>query len=270
VVPKGHDALANCAKALKRHLGDLQPHHLTKERIRFYRRQRAVEGYEVGREGERRRKPVKDGTILKELVTLRTALRFAKNTKWITEEPHIEVPSQPAPRDRWLTREEAQKLVAGAKLPHVRLFLATALYTAARPSAVLELTWDRVDLQAGRIDLGAGTGNKRRAVVPIAPPLLPILQEARQMATCPYVVEYGGKPVASIKKGVHEAARRAGLAGVSPGVLRHTAATWMAMAGISIDEIAQALGHTNPRITRRVYAKYQPDYLKGAMAALAG
>jgi hypothetical protein len=40
VVPRGYETLETNLKALKRHLGDLEPDHLTKERIRFYRRQR--------------------------------------------------------------------------------------------------------------------------------------------------------------------------------------------------------------------------------------
>jgi hypothetical protein len=86
-------------KALRRRLGDLEPEHLTKERIRFYRRQRKVEGHEVGPADKRRKKPIQDGTILRELVTLRAALRWAKTERWISEVPYIEVPSQPLPRD---------------------------------------------------------------------------------------------------------------------------------------------------------------------------
>ncbi len=186
--------MENASKALKRHLGDLVPDHLTKERVRFYRRRRAIEGYEVGPAAARRRKLVKDGTILRELVTLRAALKWAQHEKWITEVPYIEVPSQPPPRDRWLTRHEADRLIASAEAPHVRLFLSVCLWTAARPGAVLDLTWDRVDLRAGRIDLGAAPGAKGPAIVPISPKLLPLLQEARKMATCPYVIERGGKP----------------------------------------------------------------------------
>jgi hypothetical protein len=84
-VVRGYATLENCTKSLKRHLGDLQPDHLTKERVRFYRRRRAIEGYEVGPAKARRRKPVKDGTILRELVTLRAALKWAQHEKWITE-----------------------------------------------------------------------------------------------------------------------------------------------------------------------------------------
>ena len=266
----GIATLENCLKSLKRHLGDLQPEHLTKERIRFYRRRRAVEGYEVGPAAARRRKTVKDGTILRELVTLRAALKWALQSKWISDLPHIETPPQPPPRDRWLTRDEADRLIEAAEAPHVRLFLSVCLWTAARPGAVLELTWDRVDLSAGRIDLGDAPGGKGRAIVPIGAKLRPLLLEARETATCAFVIEHGSKPVGSVKTGTRAAARRARLPGVTPHVLRHTAATWMAMAGVPIEQIARVLGHTDPRLTLRVYAKHSPDYLRNAVDAITG
>ena len=238
--------------------------------MRFYRRRRAIEGYEVGPANARRRKPVKDGTILRELVTLRAALKWAQHEKWITEIPYIEVPSAPPPRDRWLTRHEADRLIEAAEAPHVKLFLSICLWTAARPGSVLEITWDRIDFQRNRIDLGAAPGGKGRAVVPISPKLLPLLQEARKGATCPYVIEHGSKAVKSVKTGTRAAARRAHLPGVTPHVLRHTAATWMAMAAVPLDQISRLLGHTDPRITIRVYAKHSPDYLKNAIDALTG
>jgi integrase len=270
VVPAGYVTLQTNAKALKRHLGDLQPDHLTKERIRFYRRRRAAEGYEVGSPDNRRTKPVQDGTILRELVTLRAALRFAKTEKWIKEVPFIEVPSQPKPRDRWLTRDEADRLLSESQALHVRTFLAVCLYSAARSTAVLELTWDRVDPVAGVIDFGTVAGGKGRAIVPIADSLRPYLLKAQSAATCRFVVEHGSKRVGSVKTGVRAAARRAKLTGVSPHVLRHTAATWMAMAGVPIEQIARMLGHSDPRVTWRTYAKYAPDYLRAAVAALSG
>ena len=151
----------------------------------------------------------------------------------------------------------------------MKAFLAICLYTAARAGAVLELTWDRIDLAAGLIDLGRAAGGKGRAIVPIGGRLLPILTEARAGATCAYVIEHGGKPVASVKTGTRAAARRAGLPGVTPHVLRHTAATWMAMAGVPMVEIARLLGHRNSRITERVYSKHSPDYLRRAVDALS-
>jgi integrase len=264
-----YETLEVAAKALRRHLGDLQPEHLTKERARFYARQRRAEGHIVGPAAARRKKPTRDGTIIRELVTLRAALKWALAERWISQVPHIETPRQPAPRARWLTREEAGRLLASAKAPHVKLLLAICLYTAARAGAVLALTWDQVDLDAGRIDLGQMPGGKGRAVVPIAADLRPMLEEARAAATCGHVIEHAGGSVASVKTGTRAAAQRAGLPGVTPHILRHTAATWMAMAGVPMIEIARLLGHADSRTTERVYAKHTPDYLRRAVDALS-
>ena len=43
-----------CVKALTRHLGELQPDHVTKERARFYRARRRAEGHWVGPAGAKR------------------------------------------------------------------------------------------------------------------------------------------------------------------------------------------------------------------------
>ncbi len=260
--------LEACAKSLRRHLGELQPDHLTTERSKFYAKRRRAEGYMVGPPQARRKKPVSDGTILRELLTLRAALKWAVEEKWIKDRPKIVVPRQPAPRDRWLTREEANRLIA-TSTGHVHLFIALALYTGARAGALLELTWDRVDLVNERIDLGRGTGNKRRARLPISAPLLPILREARSWAISPFVVSVGAKPVASIKTGFRAACRRAGLAGVTPHSLRHTAATWMVQGGRSFEEVAMFLGN-RAEVIERVYGHHSPDFLKAAAAALAG
>ena len=266
-----YERLEMAAKPLCRHLGDLQPDHLTKERIRFYRARRQGEGHLVGPADARRKKTIGDGTLIRELGMLRAALQWAKGEKWISGDlPHIEMPEQPPPRDRWLTRDEADRLLTCAKTFHVRVFLSLCLYTASRGGAIRELTWDRVDFDGGLIDLGHASGGKSRAVGPMADKLQAVLMEARQAATSPYVVEYAGQPVASLKTATRGAAKRAGLPGVTPHVLRHTAATWMAMAKVPMDEIGRLLGHRDVRTTWRIYAKYSPDYLRGAIEALSG
>jgi integrase len=263
-------SLQSSAKALNKHLGDLAPEHLTKERVRFYRARRKAEGQMVGPADARRRKPSSDGTIIHDFHILKAALRWAKNHRWITDVPWIEMPKEPAPRDRWLTREEADRLLDASPSLHVRTFLALCIYTGARSGAIRELTWDRVDLAAGRIDLGMITGGKGRAVIPLADALRPYLAKAREAATCSFVVEYAGRPVGSLKTATRAAATRAGLAGVTPHVLRHTAATWMMQAGVPIEQVARMLGHRDVRITWNTYAKHSPDYLMDAVKALSG
>ncbi|HET8971861.1 MAG TPA: tyrosine-type recombinase/integrase [Pseudolabrys sp.] len=63
-------------------------------------------------------------------------------------------------------------------------------------------------------------------------------------------------------------AKRAGVGHVSPHMLRHSAAVHMAEAGISMEEIAQFLGHDDVNTTRRVYTRFSPNFLKEAAAVL--
>jgi integrase len=42
----------------------------------------------------------------------------------------------------------------------------------------------------------------------------------------------------------------------------------MAEADVSMDKIAQMLGHTSPRLTFKVYARFSPSFMADAAAAL--
>jgi integrase len=144
----------------------------------------------------RRKQGISDGTIWTELTTLRTALAFAVKMGWPPKAPYIKVPQKPMPREHHLTRSEVDRLIACAETPHVKLFIRLALATAGRMSALLELTWVRVDLEARRIYLRnpeIAITAKGRATVPINDSLLEALQEAQRVAVSPYVIEWGGQ-----------------------------------------------------------------------------
>jgi integrase len=241
-------------KRLQPHFGQLRPVDITRQSCREY--------------AAMRRRRVKDGTIIKELATLRAALRWHDPNTPAT----IEMPRQPAPRDRYLTRDEYRALrEAAAPTPHCQLFIVVAYSTAGRAGAILELIWDRVNFTGeGIIRLATEDehGNKGRATVPMTTSCRLALQRAREAATTDYVIEFGGKPVRSVRKAFRAACARAGLVDVTPHVLRHTAAVHMAESGIPIPEIAQYLGHRDSRTTERIYARYSPDYLRRAARAL--
>ena len=232
--------------------GSLLPHQVTRDMCRRYAE---------GRSGS-------PGTVRRELATLRAGLRwFDPQTRAV-----FELPPPPPPRERHLSRDEYERLADAAhRTPHVYLFVILALATAARASALLELAWNRVDLERGITRLGIGTRLKGRATVPITDRARQALTEARECALTPFVIEYGGKRVLRIRKAFMRAVARAGLGpDVTPHTLRHSAAVWMAEAGTPMAEIAQYLGHSSPDITYRVYARFSPSYLRGAAAALEG
>ena len=214
----------------------------------------------------RRRIGRTNSTIRTELELLRACLRWHYGDK----APEISAPPPSKPRDRYLTKLERDKLLGAIETPHVKLFVTLALTTGARMSALLDLTWDRVDFAHGTIDLnpaGRGINNKRRTVVPMNGRARQELEAAYQGRLSDYVVEYAGKQVLSVKKAIASAARRSGVP-CSPHVFRHTAAVWMAEADVPMDKIAQFLGHTTTRVTYATYARFSPRYMADGAAAL--
>ena len=213
---------------------------------------------------------VGDATARYELMRLSTALGWAQKQRHIPTRPSIWLPPIPERKLRHLTRAEFDHFHDAMVAPHAKLYALIGLYTCARPGAILELTWDRVDFMRRQIDLnerGRVQTAKRRPVVPIADRLLTALQEAYEARTTIYVIERGGKAVANIKKAFQAASERSGVH-ATPYTLRHTGAVWAAEAGMSMAEIAQMLGHDDDCTTQKHYARYSPDYLMGVANAI--
>lgn len=221
---------------------------------------------------ERRGKGIKDGTISTELGHLRMVLRWAEKHSLIGRASPIERPTAPKRRDLHLTREQCRALIDAATMPHIKLFIVLALATGARNAALLELTWARCDFERGLIDLRDPTidrPHKGRAIVPMNRAARAVLVEAQPGALSDFVIEWSGAKIGSVKRGLKSSARAAGISEiVSPHLLRHSAAVHMAEAGIPIEEIAQYLGHEDINVTRRVYARFSPTYLRTAAAVL--
>lgn len=210
-------------------------------------------------------------TVRYELMQVSTALGWAhSNGNKIARRPQIWLPSAPEHKVRALDRSDFTKFFAAVKADHARTYVMLGLFTMARPSAILELTWDRVDFMRRRIDFTPPNHvrtAKRRTVIPIADELLPELQRAHAARTTEFVIERGGQPVACIKKAFQAASQRSDVH-ATPYTLRHTGAVWAAEAGISMDELAQFLGHDDARTTAKHYARYSPDYLSRVANAI--
>jgi integrase len=246
-------------KALGAMFGPLPPHLVTADLCRAYAAERISQGRSVG-------------TVWTELTRLRSALNWAQKRRTIDVAPYVWVPSKPAGKSRVLTPGELERLLAGAVMPHIRLFVILGIATAARTGALLDLTWDRVDLAAHTLDLRRAApvnplskaARKGRAVVWLNDWARAALAEAGAGRLTEHVIEWNGAPVRSIRKGFMEACRRAQIEGVTPHTLRHTAASWMASRDIDMERIAKFLGHSSPAVTRAVYAKPETASLAGA------
>ena len=228
-------------KALAPSFERMDPEHVTADECRLYAKRRVREG-------------VQAGTIWTELTRLRSALNWAAKRRLIGHPPpYVWVPSKPASRSRVLTDDEISRLVDACVMPHVRLFVIMALCTGARTAALLELTWDRIDFQAGTINLNrvepvnplVKQVLKGRAIVPMNATARAVLSQAHAESISDYVIEWNGDRIKKIRKGFEEACRRADLVGVTPHDLRRTVATKADEAGMDWTRVARLLGHSN-------------------------
>lgn len=228
-----------------------------------------------------RKRGKSDGTIRKELGTLRAALNHAYRYGRITRVPHFFMPARPEGRERWLTRSEAAALLQQAVRSrsdtrlYLPLFIVLALYTGARKEAILSLQWRQVDLDNRLIDFnpkGRKQTGKRRPKQPISDRLMTFLRLARRRGdSFGYVVHRDGmriKDIGDAKGGSFgRACIAAGLYDVSPHTLRHTCATWLAQSGVPLHKIAGWLGHSTAHVTER-YAHHSPEHLADVRRAV--
>lgn len=265
---------------IRAEFGNLAPEDITPSSIRAYIRERRLATKRRGGRGgvvvEGKGK-VGDRAISVELAYLRAGLKWAESEKWIPEAPFIKLPPGAGvnTRTRALTRAEVGKLMAATlhpdTAPHIRTFVMLALATAQRGIAVRDLLWKQVDFERNTIWFSktGGTNNKRRADVPMVPPLALHLRKIKDVARTKYVIEYRDKKVGDVKTGFAALVKRAGLEDVHIHDMRRTAATLALQGGRSFSEVAAMLKQ-NVEVTQAHYAHASPDYLLAVAMTILG
>ncbi|WP_408606021.1 tyrosine-type recombinase/integrase [Imhoffiella purpurea] len=236
----------------------------------------------------RRAAGIAPGTINKEVGLMSAATNWAKRElEWEISNPWAaRRQTEPAGRDRWLTREEAARLQEAAQTQHrmerypwLDDFIRLGLNTGMRPGEMLWLEWRRVDLEGAVITFeasGTKTGQKNGK-----PGKVPLNQEAQKVILArsrfkethcqgsPWVFcRKDGSRIESIKKGFAACVADAGLVNVHPHDLRRTFGSWLVQAGVGIERVSGLLRHGDVAITARVYAHLRPDDLASAAAVL--
>ncbi len=265
---KGAATLAANAAALARFWGDLTCDAVKGSTCRSYEKARA----KPRKDANGQVRVAGSATVRRELGVLQAALRHAKREGLLIYAPEVTLTEAGEPRDRWLTRSEVAALLKAAS-PHARRFILLSIYTGRRMSAVLELTWTRVDLETGRIRFraeGERETKKRRGSVRIPRQLLAHLRRWRRLSQADetHVVSFRGRPVSGIKTALRRAVERAGLdADVNRHALKHTAITWAVMRGLSVEAAAEYFD-TSPAMIRKHYWHHSPHHQAEGLAAM--
>lgn len=210
-------------------------------------------------------KILSDATIRKDLEILRAALNHDHSESRCSADFYVWMPEKPEPRERCLSRKEAADLLRAAKESpwYVWWFIFLSLHTAQREGAVLNLHWDRIDLERGKINWQYGKKtNKRRPKQPMTDEIKSLMRYLARYGNG-YALHRDGRPMQKIYRGVEAAYKRAGIEGASPHTLKHTAITWMLRDGADIWDVAGFTG-TSAKTIEGTYGHHCPNHLEGA------
>jgi integrase len=174
-------------------------------------------------------------------------------------------------RSRYLSQREIADLSAAlVKYPSQNAAdcLRFILLTGCRKAEAMTATWDQFDLERGVwTKPSAHTKQKKEHRVPLSALALALLRRIRAKAEegIPHVFpgRKRGEPIQQIRTAWEFVIDRAGLKDVRIHDLRHTYASILASAGVSLPLVGALLGHTQPATTAR-YAHLYDDPLREA------
>jgi integrase len=205
------------------------------------------------------------------------------------------LPDAPEARERWLTRDEAAKLIRAAwrqqshlngasfyTSRHIARFILVGLYTGSRAADICGAAI-LPSLNRGYVDLDRGIfkrkpddkreTSKRQPTTPLPPRLLAHMRRWKQRRISRHsVIEHHGKQIDRVRFGFEAAVERAGLATddkrlkITPHTLRHTAISWYLASGTDIELVAQFTG-VSVQTIRKVYRHALPGIFNPVLEA---
>lgn len=256
----------NIINTLRRLVGDEEPLTWDQDRVDRFAADRAAAGWA----------PTSTQRFVK---ALHAAFAFAARRKKLSRDQALNwsVSAPEVRREGILSRDSLAKIFKverrrrrqkETRLRWQELFLWISVYTAQRPSAIVELRWEQVDWNLRTINFiyGPSTGHKRRTVSPIAQALMPVLRRAykERNPAMPFVLGHSRRIVKDVLKSAATAA------GVDLGTgprritnysLRHTTASLLLREGVAPYPVAGLLGISVARLLK-TYAKHIPSHLQ--------
>ncbi len=190
-----------------------------------------------------------------------------KTWGWMEQTPMHRVPKPALPRGRvrYLSDGERERLLAACKeSTNEDLYLAVllALTTGGRQAETMGATWKQIDLQRATLQLEETKNGSRRALH-LTAPVLALLQERAKVRRIDSDLLFPSranprKPV-DLRQPWEQALKRAGIEDFHWHDLRHTFASYAAMNGATLPELAALLGHKTLAMVQR-YAHLSPAH----------
>jgi len=225
----------------------IKPSHI--EKILEQYATSSVHGYGSG-------KPKSNNTLLRMKSVLSGILIYAIDKKYIDKNPadKVRIKAQQNLIERFLSDDERDNLLNACKestWEKMHLLVLLAITTGMRKSELIYLRWNDIDFDKGLATLG-DTKNGSPRINPIPSFVLDEMKQYRQIGMgliffSPNNIE---KPF-DFRKQWDKVRERAGITGFRFHDLRHTAASYLVMAGATLHEAGQILGHKSEQTTKR-------------------
>jgi integrase len=199
-------------------------------------------------------------TVNRYLAGLSSCLAYGvKTLQWIERNPceRIVKPAENKGRVRFLSDDERTALLAACK-PHNDLYLAVvlALSTGARQAEIMTLRYGQIDFKRKVITLHQTKNGETRAL-PLVSTAFTLLQERAKVRSLsddrvfPPTKFAKKSEYLDLRQPWEKALKAAGIVDFHWHDLRHTAASYLAMAGVSLVEISKILGHRTMQMVSR-------------------
>lgn len=205
-------------------------------------------------------------------------LHHAAKRGWCPK-PIIERPALPAGRIRWLTIDEADRLIAACS-DHLRPLVIFMLYTGARAGEALWLDWRDVDLARAHVSFPKTKNGDARGV-PLHPRAIAALANLGGRNSSEVFRRPDGMPYerpkraddtsagTRIKTAFRAACRRAEITNFHPHDCRHTWATWHYASNRDLPGLMKLGGWKSERMVMR-YAHVNVGELQHTIDRLPG
>ncbi len=252
-------------KTMNRFFGSTILHEITPHRIEQFKRDRLNGTWRAFKQ-KKTAKPVKPGTVNRELDTLKSVLSKAVEWKYLVASPargvrRFRLQNR---RTRILSAYEQRRLLnACERMPKLQALLKLALITGARVGELLALRWE--DCQDGYLTFWQTKNGKVRRI-PITETIEALLAPRPRIHAWVFTNAKTEKPYTTIRKVFERALQRAKITtgDVTVHTLRHTALSRMVEHGLDDYTVMSISGHSSTRMLER----YTHPTLERRIAAL--
>jgi integrase len=180
---------------------------------------------------------------------------------------------QEAQRNRFLSRQEAQRLVDAITVDENRTAanaILLLMLTGARRNEITQAKWEHVLWTERKLLVPLSKSGKPRWIA-LSTSAMSLLDSIPKLAGCDYIFPspITGRPCPSLWFPWRRIRARAGLQDVRLHDLRHSFASFLVNEGVSLYVVQALLGHANARTTQR-YAHLASDTLTDATEIVDG